>query len=109
MLSPCEYRFRNNNASFPLLLFLPAYARTSCILSREEWISYREAYQKKEKILEEQILYMAQEQKEKDCKTECLSKMKEYKAEEWMKRTILLEMIEEIIVEENEIEIVYRF
>ena len=79
------------------------------ILSREEWISYREAYQKKEKILEEQILYMAQEQKEKDCKTECLSKMKEFKAEEWMKRTILLEMIEEIIVEENEIEIVYRF
>ena len=52
---------------------------------------------------------MAQEQKEKDCKTECLSKMKEFKAEEWMKRTILLEMIEEIIVEENEIEIVYRF
>ena len=35
--------------------------------------------------------------------------MKEFKAEEWMKRTILLEMIEEIIVEENEIEIVYRF
>ncbi|MDO4454680.1 MAG: recombinase family protein [Eubacteriales bacterium] len=79
------------------------------ILSKEEWLSYRESYQKKEKKLEEQILYMEKEQEEQGRKTELLSDMREFKAEEWMKKTILLEMIEEIKVGENEIEIVYRF
>lgn len=79
------------------------------ILSMGEWGSYRKSYQEKEKVLKEQISDLKKRQKENNCKNKFSLDNGKFIVEEWMKRAIILELIEEIKVEEKQIEIIYRF
>ena len=65
--------------------------------------------EKKEELLKEHILDLKKKQKENDCKNESSLDNGKFVVEEWMKRAIILELIEEIKVEEKQIEIIYRF
>lgn len=75
------------------------------ILLKEEWISYRELYRKKEEILSAQIASIKAEVE----KTQEITHQPADHPALWMKRAILAEMIEEILIEEGKIRIVYRF
>ncbi len=73
------------------------------ILLKEEWMSYQETYRQKEKSLKQQLEAVTEEKESLDLEQESVFE------KIWMKRAVLSEMIEEILITEGTIQIVYRF
>ena len=71
------------------------------ILLKEEWSSYQKMYRIKEENIKQQI-YTVREQKIR-------REYSDIEAEDWINRETLCEMIDEILVGEKEVEMVYRF